>query len=73
MTKNITLSADERLIAEARQRASQQHTTLNGAFRDWLLRYAHGGKTVAEYTALMSELGAVDAGRKFTREELNER
>ena len=73
MTRNITLSADERLIVEARRRAVEQHTTLNNAFRDWLLRYARGGKTVAEYTSLMSELDAVDAGRRFSRDELNER
>jgi len=35
--KNITLSADERLIAQARHEARARKTTLNQLFRAWLL------------------------------------
>ena len=38
--KNITLSAEDHLIAAARQRAAAEHTTLNEQFRLWLLSYA---------------------------------
>jgi hypothetical protein len=38
--KNITLSANEELIASARQRAAAKGTTLNQEFRDWLAQMA---------------------------------
>ncbi len=34
--KNITLSADENVIEQARAVARSQKKTLNQAFRDWL-------------------------------------
>jgi hypothetical protein len=34
--KNITLSADENLIEQARLTAKAQRKTLNSAFREWL-------------------------------------
>ena len=79
MLKNITFSADERLIREARRRAALENTTLNELFRAWLADYAEQRdvegrqRAVAEYDQLMHDLSHVDAGRKFTREELNER
>jgi hypothetical protein len=33
--KNITLSADEQLIEQARLLAKSQHKTLNAMFREW--------------------------------------
>ena len=36
MVKNITLSADEKLIEEARAKASLQKRSLNAAFREWI-------------------------------------
>ena len=38
--KNVTLSADDDLIEQARLVARSQHTTLNAAFREWLQQYA---------------------------------
>jgi hypothetical protein len=72
--KNITLSADESLIEAARQTARAQHKTLNAAFREWLEEYTSRNGDVEEYDRLMQRLrGRVVAGRKFTREEMNER
>ena len=45
MLKNITLSAEEHLIRAAREKAQHEHTTLNAAFRQWLVRYVQAGKT----------------------------
>ena len=79
MLKNITLSADEALIREARRQAALQNTTLNVLFREWLERFVaqHDEdvrqQLVKRYDELMQQLSHVDAGRKFTREELNER
>lgn len=71
--KNITLSAEEELIEEAREVARSQHKTLNQAFREWLQSYARPNNALEEYEALKKDLGYVRAGRKFTREEMNER
>jgi hypothetical protein len=71
--KNITLSADEELIDQARRIAQAQHKTLNQAFREWLESYARPNNALEQYEALMKDLKYVRAGRKFTREEMNER
>ena len=73
--KNVTLSADEGLIEEARRIAATKSTTLNAEFRLWLENYV-GRKRQAERA--MAALDAVAevaniGGRKFTREEMNER
>ena len=73
MKKNITLSAEEELIQKARERAHREHTTLNAEFRKWLRRYALSNSKVVDYLALMESLSYVKAGRKFTRDEMNER
>jgi hypothetical protein len=72
--KNITLSADEHLIERARQTARTERRTLNDAFRDWLEEYASRNGDLEQRQRLMQRLrGHVVAGRKFTREEMNER
>lgn len=71
--KNITLSAPEELIAEARKKASANGTTLNNEFRKWLNRYADRERAVKEYDVLMKRLSYARPGRKFTRAEMNER
>ena len=73
--KNITLSADENLIAAARQRAVAEHTTLNEQFRLWLENYVRREQRAAEAMRVMRELqGSIfTGGRKFTRDEMNER
>ena len=72
--KNITLSADEHLIAAARQRAAAEHTTLNEQFRHWLADYVQREQQAAKALVVMRELqGKVRVGRKLTREEMNER
>ena len=73
--KNITLSADEGLIEAARKRARAEHTTLNEQFRLWLADYARREQQAERAMAVVRELqGRVrTGGRKFTREEMNER
>lgn len=71
--KNITFSASPESIEQARLRAALERTTLNEAFRQWLDRYAYRRPTLEEYDRLMARLDYVDAGRKFTRDEMNER
>jgi hypothetical protein len=72
--RNVTLSADEQLIENARRRAESEHTTLNSLFREWLARYAGEPRMTAEQ--IRQVVAAADhfrAGRRFTREERNER
>lgn len=73
--KNITLSADEDLIEAARERARAEHTTLNEQFRRWLVDYAQREQQAEEAMAVIRELrGKVrTGGRRFTRDEMNER
>jgi hypothetical protein len=71
--KNITLSADEDLIEQARLVARAQRRTLNAAFREWLAQFAGLSGSAQEAEAVMKKLGHVKAGRKFTRDEMNER
>ena len=72
--KNITLSADEHLIAAARQRAAAEHTTLNEQFRGWLTEYARKQDQLRRVGNTVNELrGKLKVGRKLTRDEMNER
>ena len=71
--KNITLSAEEDVIVRARKAAFSRNTTLNEAFRKWLDTYARSEWNPDQYQALMKRLSYARAGRKFTREEMNER
>ncbi|MGD0959182.1 MAG: hypothetical protein ABSB19_05180 [Methylomonas sp.] len=73
--KNITLSADDNLIEAARERARNEHTTLNAQFRSWLADYVGQEQKADNAMALIEELRgqARTGGRKFTRDEMNER
>jgi hypothetical protein len=71
--KNITLSADEDLIEQARLLARSQRKTLNAMFREWLTSLTEKSGDVQEFDSLMRRLSYVSAGRKFTRDEMNER
>jgi hypothetical protein len=71
--KNITFSAEQPDIDRAREVARSQNTTLNELFRDWLRGVARREVQADRYRALMARLRHVNSGRKFTREEMNER
>ena len=71
--KNVTLSADEDLIEQARQVERSQRRTLNPAFREWLLQFtaqAVGGQGV---DALMRRLRHVSSGSRLSRDEMSNR
>ena len=75
MLRNITLSADDQLIDQARKKATAAQSTLNVEFRKWLSSYAasQDDEAVSRFRAVMEQLGQVDAGRIFSRDELNQR
>jgi hypothetical protein len=72
MVQNITLSAEKVLIERARQRAQAQKTTLNAEFRRWLMQYTEYPQTEADLVVIMDQLGYAQAGKRFTRDEMNE-
>ena len=71
--KNVTLSADEHLIEQARSLAKSQNKTLNTLFREWLHQLTSQHGETQSYEALMQRLRHVRAGGRFTRDETNER
>ena len=73
MVKNITLSAEEGLIEIARQRAQREQRSLNQVFREWIAEYAGARNRGDQYERFMAEVDYIDAGRAYSREEMNER
>ena len=72
--QNITFSADADMIDAARQRAAAEKTTLNAEFRGWLAGYARRHKAKCAMSAIRSlQAKYATGGRRFTRDELNER
>ena len=70
MIRNITLSAEDVVINQARQKAEQEKTSLNKLFRDWISRYVNRDNVNRSYNSLMESLSSVDSGGKLTREEM---
>ena len=76
MMRNITLSAADQLIDQARDKARAQGLTLNDEFRKWLASYvqtADGQSAVNRFRSVMQAMPDVNAGRTFSRDEMNER
>jgi len=71
--KNVTFSAEEHLIEQARLVARMQKTTLNGAFREWLEQFTARSGGGADFDQLMKKLKRVKTGRRFSRDDFNER
>ena len=72
---NVTLSADEDLIAAARDRAASEDTTLDEQFRGWLEDYVgrrrQADAAAATLRSLREQLST--GGRRFSRDETNAR
>jgi hypothetical protein len=73
MLKNITLSADRQIIELARAKAARENSTLNAQFRAWLERYISTDSKLIDYESLMDRLTYGQPGKKFSRDEMNER
>jgi hypothetical protein len=70
--KNITLSADENTIKEARLKAHTNNTTLNNLFREWLSDYIRDKNISDDLEEFFSNTYA-KSGRSYSRDEYNER
>ena len=72
--KAVTFRADPLVLAAARRRAANDHTTLNEVFRNWLAVYSQVDTAPQVYEDLMCQLrGKVRLGRALTRDERNQR
>lgn len=73
--RNVTLSAEESLIDNARDVARSRQTTLNQAFREWLIAYTSHAEVARRYDETMARLraGGPRTNRTFTRDEMHER
>ena len=60
-------------MQESRCIARAQRSTLNEAFREWLRQYTQSAGDAQSFDAMMRQLQHVDAGRHFSRNEMNER
>jgi hypothetical protein len=78
MQENVVVSAEGTLIEKARARAHAWGTTLEDELRRWLESYAGEGPEaearLARHLETMEKLKHISTGgRKFSREEMNER
>lgn len=74
MARNITFTADEALIEEAREAARADNTTLNEQFKIWLEQYARKQRAARAMHTVQRLRGYVRTeGRKFSRDDMNER
>jgi hypothetical protein len=71
--KNVTLSADEDLLEQARAVAHSQRRTLNAAFREWLIQFTASAGDEQSFNALMKRMSHINSGGKFSRDEMNSR
>lgn len=75
--KNITLSIDERILAEVRRYAAERDTTVNGMVRDYLTRLAEHADRASSARKRLRELSESSEARigsaNWRREDLHER
>ncbi len=71
--KNITLSADELLIEQARKVAQARNTSLNTLFREWLSTLVDQKEREKQLKDIHQRLHYAHAGGNFSREEMNAR
>lgn len=73
MIKNITLSAEDALLKKSRLKAQSENTTINSLFREWLMKYISRGLENDNINLIMDKYTYANSGKKFSREEMNER
>lgn len=69
----VTLHADEALLARATEVIARRAITLDQVFERALREVAEGHSASAAFDELMERLSYANAGRKFSRDEMNER
>jgi hypothetical protein len=70
--RDVASNTDKADIKAPQEEAGSKNPTRHEILRDWLKGIA-GRVRARKYRALMQKLRYADAGRKFTRGEMNER
>ena len=70
---NVTFAINENLVKRARAKASRQNRSLNRVFGEWLQHYVEQDVAARNFDAIMHELARTKAGKRFSRDEMNER
>lgn len=74
MSRDLVISVEEELLAEATSKAASEHQTIDQLMQRWLAEYVAGRNRVERYRELMQRLNYVRAPeQRLTRDELNER
>ena len=74
MVKNVTFTVEESLLKKARTKALAHNKTLNLLFREWVRQYIGSCEgRAAKYQMLMKKLSGAQAGRRFSRKDMNVR
>jgi len=74
MSRDLVISVEEKLLAEATSKAASEHQTIDQLMRQWLAEYVEQRTRVEHYRELMRRLDYVRAPeQRLTRDELNER
>lgn len=70
---NITISVDSEVIAKARRRAAREGRTVTEAVRGFLEDFSATDAGRSELDTYLDQMNLGVAGRKFTRDEMNDR
>ncbi len=70
---NITFKVDEDVLAKAREKALVEHQSLNSLVNQWMKNYTYKKENQTSYLEFMKQFDGIKIGKKFTREEMNER
>lgn len=74
MSRDLIISVEEKLLAEASDKAASEHRSLDQLVQEWLTEYVAGQDRAGRYRQLMRRLSHVRApAQKISRDELNER
>ena len=71
--KRITFRADDALVQRARLLVKTQKTTLSATLRELLQSFVSQGQCALPFDETMRLLRHVNSGRRFSRDEMNER
>lgn len=70
---NVTFRIQEDMLRKAREKAVRERKSLNNLVNQWLKSYSVAQDAAFDVHKYLNRVRGVKIGRKFTREEMNER
>ena len=71
--KNVTFRIQEDSLNKAREKATKEKRSLNKLINQWIKNYTVTKDETFDVRKYLGRIKGVKIGRKFTREEMNER